>query len=194
MMTDPRSQMTADLIKALTQLYVGNPEAIEVAMQEGEDGSCYFAMRGDPRDDSRLIGRDGSHVQALEFLVKRIGAAQGRIFTFRLLDTKGRHEPYPLPPPQITYDTKRIQNLLSQLLAAIGVEGFYVQAGPGVGPRQTLAYEFVIDIQNRAIAESLTYSLENNLSVIGSIGTLVRTIGRQQGVSLQVRLADRRAA
>jgi predicted RNA-binding protein YlqC (UPF0109 family) len=191
-MNDPRSPTVAVLIHELAQLYVGNPSAIRVEFQDSADGrSCYFVLKGDKRDDSRLIGRDGCHVHALNSLVEQVGRAQGRTFTFRLLTDRGRHEPYEKGESALTYDPRPARDLLCRWLAALGVAGFSVEATPGPGARRSLSFVFEIKIGNMAKAASLTISEEGFPSIVGSLGTLYRAIAQQQGVRFQLNLADR---
>lgn len=175
------------LIQNLTRLYVGKPEEITVRVQEASDGSAaYFALRGSPGDDSRLVGRDGCHVNALMFLVSQVGVEAGKVYTFRLFTSETHEEPWRGPKRLLDYDPSPACSVLQEWLEALGLEDFTVEVGPGEGPRTELSYTFQIKIQDKTLATALTLKGDKGISVIGAIGTLIRAIGKQNGVKLQL--------
>lgn len=190
-MNDVTSAALADYIRQLTTRYVGNPAGIEVAFQDSTDGACYFALRGDQRDDSKLIGQQGSHVNSLNFLIESAGRAQGRTFTFRLHTNEGRHLPYPNGKDALTYDFRQDRDLLCSWLTALGLENFSVEVTPGKGARSRLSFDFEVRIPNYQKALEMTAPV-NGLSKIGALGTLYRAIAMQKGVRFQVTLVERR--
>ena len=187
----PTASDLSELVRELAGLYVGHPDKLQIRFQEAKDGSVYFAMRGTPEDDSRLIGTKGCHVDALKFLIGEIGAAQGRAFTFRLLSTPGSRGQWYPPRDVLDYDPIPARDLLRRILSALGVAEFSVEVNPGSGPRESLFFEFEVKIPDGKIAADLTIGEEDEISVIGAIGTLFRAIAKTNGVRFQVRLADR---
>ena len=174
------------LIQNLTRLYVGKPEEITVKVQESKDGAAYFALKGSPVDDSRLVGRDGSHVNALMFLVNQVGLEAGQVYTFRLFTSETETEPWRSPRKAIDYDPQPAAAVLKDWLEALGLENFTVEVSPGKGPRTELSYTFEIKTRNHELATALKLRGDRGLSVIGAIGTLIRAIGKQNGVHLQL--------
>ena len=183
----------SDHLRQLAQRYVRNPVAIEVGFQESKDGACYFVMRGDPRDDPRLIGRKGDHVDALTALVKRAGEAQNRIFTFRLISKPGQSTNSTPIVDALTYDPTADREILHVWLDLLGAENYRVEVSPGTGPRTKLLFNFEITIPDQVLAESFTKcdGAAHSMSVINAIGTLYRAIAKQKGVQFQVNLSDR---
>lgn len=182
----------AEAIRTLAMRYVGNPHEIEVGFQEGTDGSCYFGLRSDPRDESRLVGKNGSHVKCLKFLVESVGKAHGRVFTFRLHSTDGRHEPWPVMKAALNYDFSQDRDLLCEWLSLLGIEFFTVAVTPGKGPRSGLSFDFEVNIKNHQKALEMTApAAEDGMSKVGALGTLYRAVAMQKGVRFQVTLADR---
>jgi predicted RNA-binding protein YlqC (UPF0109 family) len=189
----PTNEEMCDLVRELAGFYVGSPENVGVRFQEAKDGSVYFAMRGSPEDDSRLVGRAGCHVNALTFLIERAGAAQSRAFTFRLITHPDGASPMYGPRDVLDYDPRPARDLLCRWLSALGVEDFSVEIDSGAGPRRSLFFNFDVKIRDRAKAESLTHSaphVPGDLSVVGALGTIFRAIAKQSGVRFQIRLVD----
>lgn len=186
-----KAQALAELVRDLARLYVGTPASIEVKFQQAADGPVYFAMKGDRTDDSRLVGREGCHVDALAYLIEAIGKRESRVFTFRLITDPDRAEPWQGPRDALEYDPRPAREVLCRWLEALGVEKFSVEVGPGDGARTSLSYNFNVKIPDREKAESLTKSTEGDLSIVGALGTLFRAVSKQAGVRFQIRLADR---
>ena len=185
-------QEIATLIQDLARMYVGKPDQLAVKFQESGDGSSvYFMMRGSQEDDSRLIGRDGSHVDALTYLIQKIGEAEERIYTFRLLTAPERSDPWFPPKDADEYDPTPAKDMLLRILNALkAADVITVTVGPGAGPRTSLSFNFDVKIPDRKAAEALTAST-GGVSTVGAIGTLFRAIAKQAGVRFQIRLADR---
>lgn len=178
-----------DLIEDLTKLYVVNPEAIIVATQESRDGSAYFALKGDPQDDSRLIGRDGCHINSLTFLVKQAGIEQDRDFGLRLITSPVRMHPWEAPRAEVSYDPAPALDIAVRWLGALGVEDFTVTVEPPEEETRQLTFNLTVKIKDRSVAEDLSETVERGQSVIGALGTLLRAVGKQNGVRIQLNLA-----
>lgn len=156
------------------------------------DGSMFFCVRGHKPDESRLIDRDGSHVKALTCLVRQMGKATNRTFTFKLMTTEGRSVSTDAPQDATHYDPAPIRKLLAGFLEALGVQDATIDVNSGEGPTTKLRFNFVIDIPEVEVAEGLTKVNDYGLTIIGALGTLFRAIANQQGVKFQVNLADRK--
>jgi len=179
-----------DLIRSLARCYVGKPDLIEVIHQAATDGSVYFALRGAPDDDSRLVGRSGCHVNALTYLVDQVGRAQDKVFTFRLITKPDGHTPWFPPSAALKYDPTAARELLVRWLSALGLSEFDLSVTPGEGPRRSLFFNFDVACANRAEAEALFATPEGETSIVGALGTLWRAISKQAGVRFQIRLVD----
>ena len=190
----PTTEELADFVREFATFYIGNPENLEIRFQPARDGSaCYFTMQGAPEDDSRLIGRKGCHVNALTYLIKEVGRAQGKVFPFRLITRPDGALPWFPPGDVLDYDPRPARDLLCRWLTFVGADEFSVKINTGPGPRRSLFFNFDVKIASRPKAEALTHpgrGDEEGFSTIGALGTLFRAIARQNGVRLQITLVD----
>lgn len=184
----------ADLVRAFAGLYVRKPTSVEVKYQVANDGAVYFAMKGHREDDSRLVGKDGSHADSLEHLIARVGQRVGKIYTFRLVTDPERYESASPRKDVLEYDPDPACAVLWCWVNALtGGAELQVKVGPGSGPRDMLSFDFEIKIEDRTVAEAMTKpSGPNAISEIAALGTLMRAVARKAGVRFQVRLADRK--
>lgn len=191
LLKNPTASDVADLILSITRLYSVKPAELKVRFQEADDGSAYFMIQPDPQDDSRMIGRQGCHITALDFLVSGVGRAQGRLFTTRLITSPQGGAAWVDQRDVIEYDPRPARELLARWLAALGVSDFEVDVGPGTGPRRSLFFNFEVKVPDReAIAKLTTPRGEAGLFLIGALGTLFRAIAKQNGLRFQITAVD----
>lgn len=190
----PTTQATSDLINELVKSFVEHPEAIKIAAQESDDGlACYWMMKGHPADESILVGFSGSHVDALTFLISEVGAANRESYTFRLLTEKSGEPHASLAPRDVMdYNPARVVGLLSKILKALDIGTFTVRTSAGTGQRRSLTFAFTIEVQDIAAYGVLTDGKPlypngpEDYTVEGSLGTLLRAIGKHDGVRFNV--------
>lgn len=191
-MSTPKTTPTeaVEIIRELVGNYIDQPDALDIKLQETSDGSCYFAMRGAKRDDGKLIGNAGSHVEALSFLVQQMGSVQGKNWTFRLITNPGEKAVSEMRDPRdvLDFDPKPALDFLAKLLYAFGI-AVPITVGPGSGPRNSLTFEFIIWTTTRAAYRELTVppdddpdSVFYDMTIIGAIGTLMRACAKKSGV------------
>jgi len=177
-----------DLILSICSLYVSKPESLEVVANEAKDGSTLFLVRGDPQDDSRLIGRDGSHIISLNFLVQQVGVEQKSVFNLKLLTSDVRVPAYRGKVNSMDYNPQTAREVVESWLFALGVEKLRVSVGPGE-PGNSLSFSLNVEIEDRAKAKSLTVPPKgSNLFIVDALGTLIRAIGKHNGVRLELNL------
>ena len=182
------------LITDLVGAYIERPSELQVVEQETADGKAvYWAIRADPYDNGMVIGFGGGHVDALEFLVERMGEAAGKRFTFRAITdeapgTISRRE----PRTALEYDPTAVLKLLERLIRAVGVNASCI-VGPGngaeKGERNTLRYLFRIVPTTTADSNRLVQvygardpETDRGPNIIGAIGTLFRAMAKRDGV------------
>lgn len=192
---------TENLIHELAAAFVDKPEALEIVSQPALDKAVYFALKGHPGDEGRLVGTGGSHVDALTFLVAMIGRATGEKFTFRLVTCARPDERTTMKPRHVlTYDPERARALLDRLVTALGVTGHLVTADKPNGPQFSLSFTFTIHTANTADRERLINTTKIvifpqtaekpekaiEMRVVEALGTLFRAIARKDGVKLSI--------
>lgn len=184
----PAVKEVAKLIREIASLYVMEPDRLVVETQESSDGrAVYFQLKGSPDDDSRLVGREGCHVNALRFLIDRVGKAQDRAFTFRLHTRRDGISPWHAPKDVLAYDPGPIRDLISRWVSTLGFDDFVVSVGPGPGARTSLSFDFNISIPDEdQVHEMIQISSPETLSIFGALGTLLRAAARQNGCRFQV--------
>lgn len=187
------TNQTKEILRDLCSAFLDHPDALEIEAQEAP-GSCFWQIRGHREDESKLVGRDGSHVRALAFLVGRFGAARSEAHTFKLL-TERRPEPRPplKPKKAIRYDTKPVEGLLVRILSELDLGDFFVTVGPGTGARDVLTFVFSIVVKDPLDVRILTVRPDPNSdeTIVGAIGTLFRAIAKKNGVRFDLAVLER---
>lgn len=171
-----------DLLRSLVASFVSRPEEIQIATQLAEDGACFFALKVAREDESKIVGAGGSHVDALNLLVRAFGAARSRAFTFRAI-TPGPPLAQKLPARDVLeHDPRPALALLNSTLGALDHHA-NVGVGPGSGPRNTLTFVFRIAAGADAY-DALTAPFNGSgCTIIAAIGTLFRAIAKKNGVN-----------
>ncbi len=173
------------LVHEFVASYVDKPEALRVEFQQAETGDVYWMMKGDIDDEGKLVGKEGTHVDALTQIIGAIGRARGSAYTFRLL-TRGGSIKKERPRDVIAYDPKRAHALLIRILVALGV-GARVRVGPGNGPRQSLTFVFTIEsAAPEDYAALVRVDGEFGTTIVAALGTLFRAIAKKDGVRFQI--------
>ena len=185
-----RTEQTLTLIRDLAAGFVDHPEALRVEAQEAEPDSAYFMLKGHAEDVAKLVGKDGTHVDALTFLVSALGIVNGQVYTFRLLTEKRAGTTSDAEPRHaMAYDPAHVQMLLVRIMATLNLEGYAVTVGPGTGPRDCLTFTFDIRVKDSFDYSILTLAHEITradrtlkMALISALGTLFRAIARRNGV------------
>jgi predicted RNA-binding protein YlqC (UPF0109 family) len=196
-----------DLLRDLCSAFVERPELLKVASQESLTGECFFALQGAPEDEPILVGKHGSHVDALTWLVAQFGEAEERAFTFRLVTPGERGEWEPMRRNDATeHDPRPARDLLCRILEAIGATQFSVEVGPGTGARSSLLFIFTIRprdsddharlitprrvVVRPALPECGKYPARPERAIestfLAAVGTLFRAISRKTGARYSV--------
>jgi predicted RNA-binding protein YlqC (UPF0109 family) len=189
-----RTQKTLTLIRDLAAGFVEYPEALRVEAQEAEGTTAYFMLKGHDEDESKLVGKQGCHVDALAFLISAIGIVNGWVYTFRLITAKRMMgQPENGPRDAIAYDPEPARILLARILEALSLVGATVTVGPGAGARDCLSFTFAIRVKDEYQFSILTMRHEIirserplSMALIEAIGTLFRAIARKDGARFRI--------
>lgn len=196
-----------NLIHDIAAAFVDKPESLEIVSQPALDKAVYFALKGDPRDEGRLVGVGGCHVDALTFLVAMMGRAAGEKFTFRLITCARPEERTSMKSNHVTnYDVAPAQRLLSRILAEIGVPDARIQVRAPEGPQFSLSFvlsivtpypaqrDRLLDSTKIVIFPASETKSEKAIEMRGveALGTLFRAIARKDGVKMAIAVEDKR--
>lgn len=193
---------TSCAIVGLVSRFVEKPDALKLEMHASPGGDCYWMLKGDPKDDSKLIGKSGAHVNALTFLLAQLGQAAGHTYSFRLFteDTERRGHFMARAEDPMTYDVEPTRALLESILEMLLAGEFAVQAVPSVGAFAKLTFDFNINLADPADREDLQKTKrlviapatrlrgERSISMttLDAIKTLFEAIANTEGVWFQI--------
>ena len=182
-----------DLILRIARAFVAHPLDLQLTSQESRDGAIYWALECNPEDEPKLIGRAGSHVDAIRYLVTQMGRANVATWTFRLVTTGASCEREKQAQIVATnYDPTEAKNLLMEILCQLEIGGFEVACDNGDGKRTMLAYRFAIWLENPTDRGVLTmrrpfkHGEGDTMSTLDALGTLYRVIGKTAGVKIKI--------
>jgi predicted RNA-binding protein YlqC (UPF0109 family) len=74
-----------DLIREFVKLLVDHPEDVEVREVSGVH-TCLFELKVNKADVGKVVGRKGSHAQALRTLLSALGGKQNKKYTLEILE------------------------------------------------------------------------------------------------------------
>lgn len=177
-----------DTIRDLVGAFVSHPQAIELG-QHAAKNSCLWLLKGHADDEPKLIGRQGSHVGALRFLVGEFGRARGEEHTLRLVTER---QPFKRdranPRAALTFDPAAHVNLLTRILGELPIDMYGVQADPA--PGDLIAFTLRIRVVTETDRKTLTatHDAAGGMTIVGALGTLFRAIGCEHGIRYELKV------
>ncbi len=183
---------TKELLRDLVHAFTMHPGDLELEVQHA-DGAALWMIKGNKEDEPFLVGKGGSHVRALSFLVRCIGLARREKYTFTLITRQAPKVRPPMEPnAAIKHDPSPSQALLVRILEELAIDLFTVSVGPGSGPRNTLTFLFEIFVRDVADYNALTVSPfpDSSETIVGALGTLFRAIAKKNGVRFDIAVAS----
>ncbi len=183
----------SDLLRDLATGFIDKPAELQIASQESRDGAVYFAMKGALDDEPKLIGRAGAHVDALRFIVFKLGRARTRDFSLRLITEGSPRDRRPVEfRDVIEHDPRPARELLFRVIEALEFKTFSVGVSPGDGARTALTFVFDIKVFDGAAVREIVApdpaapaGLES-LTLLTALGTIFRAVAKKSGVRYQV--------
>lgn len=190
----PSSEAAAELFRSLAALLVEKPGALRVACQEADDGAAYFAIKGDPEDEGKLVGKGGSHAAAFRFLAERMGMSIGRPWNLKVITVRDPRMAAARATPlvqfgAVEFDTGPIGKVLLSTLEQLGYQHCIISVGPGSGPRDALTFHFKISgdkIEKLALLHR--WEKRAGMSEEEAITTLLRGIAKRAGVRVEIEI------
>lgn len=179
---------TLELVRALVSSYILHPKKLLLTGSE-IDGRVYLEMRAAFDDQPKLIGKQGSHIKALRFLLREIGLGQNIDYNLTLLEPipGSRGEPEK-PRPVSFYETKEAHELLERAASALVLGQVRVDCARIPGDRPC-SYLFTItprDANDYADLITPDDADPEEQTVIGALGTLFRAYANKAGVQFKI--------
>lgn len=187
---------TKQVLRDLVAAFTIHPEAIQIdAMPGGQ-----WVMKGARHEDEPvLVGKHGSHVRALSFLMRAIGEARGESYSLKLITT---HEPRGgrMAKKKVAdnHDPAPAAELLGRILAELSIGDFMVETEPGEAG-ELLAFNLTIRVRQFADYNALTVApgspspvVVTSETLVGALGTLFRAIAKKIGVRYDLVVARER--
>jgi predicted RNA-binding protein YlqC (UPF0109 family) len=78
--------MTRELIDYLVPWLVDNPDEVEVAEVEGENGATVLEINVHPEDMGKIIGKRGRIIRSLRVLARAAGQRDGNTVLVEVVD------------------------------------------------------------------------------------------------------------
>lgn len=187
----------APIIERLLMALVDDKRSVELNAN-CLPGRINWLFRVNINDTGKVIGKGGSHLRALQLIVRQIGRAAGEEWTANPLDPTGDKREgqagSALTPK--THSNREDRELLCELLTALQIQAEVLSAG-------TVKDGFVFKIEAAgqqhlaALLEShkVDYKLNGEMMVEeanlqGALGSLFRAIARRQGVRYRLTTED----
>lgn len=154
-------------------------------------GRVDWRLRVNVNDHGKVIGRNGSHIRALQYLWAQVGESCGQYFVLRLDENPvGKREPEKRrPTPNPAFSCVGHKALLSDFLDQV------LSERPAIEVRREQArveFVFVIDCERVQDYERLVcVTTETTQTVITELGTLFRAAGHKNGVGFKLEVPKR---
>lgn len=205
--------MTADasrtkaLIRDLAASFTKHPEGIQLRIATAEELSIkrlpptavLWVMYGARQEDEAvLIGKLGSHVRALSFLVRSFGMARNETHLFELITVHApRDRSAMIRNVARTHNPTPAVALLQRILAELSIGAFKVEAATA-GTTEDPAFVLTINVREFVDYSALTVAPFQGASsgaaetIVGALGTLFRAIAKKNGVRYDLVVARER--
>lgn len=181
----PELKPTADFLQNVLSRIVHHPEDVQVIPTVFR-GAVYWEIRANADDQPKLIGRGGTHIRALAFLVAEIGLASGEMYKLKLSEPEhGQRSPAVKPTTPTKYNPVHASKLLLDVTELIFGKDSCSITTTATGNE----FEFAIIMRDAADVPDLRTPYEADpyeLTVIGALGTLWRAWAKKDGVEFTV--------
>lgn len=183
-----QTRSTLELVRALVSSYILHPKKLILEGSEIE-GRIFFEMKAAFDDQPKLIGKSGSHIKALRFLLREIGLAQNVDINLTLLEPTPGPRGEPQAPKAVSfYEPKEAHELLERAACALVLGQVRVDCAKIPGDRPC-SYLFTITPRDMPDYADLITPDDDDpeaQTVIGAIGTLFRAFANKAGVQFKI--------
>jgi predicted RNA-binding protein YlqC (UPF0109 family) len=176
---------TADFLRNILSRIVYHPEDIEILTTIFR-GAVYWNIRANADDQPKIIGKGGTHIRALTFLVAEMGLSADSMYKLKLSEPEhGQRSDSTKPPTPANYNAEPAAELLLAALETIFGKDTATIITTGTG----YAFDFEIRMRDTADVPDLRTPYEDDqyeMTVIGALGTLWRGWAKKDGVEFTI--------
>lgn len=181
-------KQTEDLIRRIITAITYHPECLEIKHTEFK-GAVYWTVKAHADDQPKIIGKGGTHVRALAFLVAEIGLRSDSMYKFKLTEPEHgqRSESTKPTTPQIYSPKKAADTILEVVEAIFGKDSATIKI-PTQSPYDHV-YDFEIQMRDISDVPDLRTPYEDDqyeMTIIGCLGTLWRAWAKRDGVDFTI--------
>ncbi len=182
-------QKNEALIRRLVERFIEHPRSLMISLKEFP-GCVYWTMQAHADDHAKLVGKGGSHYDALRLIIAELGRSSETLYILRRFI-----EPEPAPRRErmarreaVIYDCIPARDLLCELLESMGI-GQFTNTVVSIDQH----YDFHITVRDADDIKFLTESrsdTEHPMTIKDAIATLFRAYANRDGVrfGIEVRL------
>lgn len=173
-----------DLLRRLIEAYTDFPRDLTLTPRILK-GRVDWSIEANINDQGKIVGKQGSHINALKFIFALIGQRHGQQFVLNLRDGSGEREPEilrrPAPP---TYSCSTHRQLLSDVLAAVFEDGLPVIARREGQIAGKPVFVLEIGVERRQDFEVLVN--DSGPALLDALATLFSAAASRDGVAYRV--------
>jgi predicted RNA-binding protein YlqC (UPF0109 family) len=182
---NPDLTKTQNLIRRIISAIIAHPEHLLISPAEFR-GAVYWNVQAHADDQPKIIGKQGSHIRALTFLVAEIGLDADSMYKIKLAEPEigNRSDSTQIQSPT-SYDASLAEQTLLEVIEAIFGPQSATITTTGIG----LAYNFEITLRDHDEVPDLRVPYDGDMyemTIIGSLGTLWRAWAKRDGVNFTV--------
>jgi predicted RNA-binding protein YlqC (UPF0109 family) len=179
------------LLHELISAFIEKPEALTVdVMHEGD--KVVFEVTPHRDDIAMLLGKRGDHLRSLQFVVWRIGKAQGRWYVFNMPKNDERGGSLRADFKAEAYDPELVKGILLEIMKALELPVHVGVEADGKTDDGYLFFVFTITAMEYGSRQILIAPVafgKGTIILTEALGTLLRAIARNSGVVFQLEIA-----
>lgn len=181
---NPDLAKTESLTRRLLNRIIYHPENLEIEHTEFH-GAVYWNVTAHADDQPKIIGKGGTHIRALTFLIAEIGLSADSMYKLKLNEPEVGTRTESTQASPKNYDATPAAQILQEVLESIfGPESVTIRTtGKGFD------FEFEIVMRDTDEVPDLRIPYDNDpneMTIIGSLGTLWRAWAKKDGVNFTI--------
>jgi predicted RNA-binding protein YlqC (UPF0109 family) len=189
MTASAQTEQAENLLRSLLVRFISFPHHLELE-RKAFRGAATWTITCHPDDYGKINGKGGTHLRALEFLVYRLGLVNSEAYGLRLVDSEFRIDGGTAFKDTVEANLANACELLQEWLTALQSECTIVTVASlttrdsykfELYPRGPSDYGDLIAVNSNDVHER---------SLIGSLGTIYRAIGRAAGIDLTIEVKN----
>ncbi len=178
------AQQDRETLLTLIRAFTYRHEALTLEGREFP-GLVEWKLRGAASDQGHLVGKKGSHAQALAFIAKKMGSANGTQYRLSVMEPEeGKREEQEDRPWATELDCEDLQELVTKVLGSCGLDDYWLACD--VVQTAFLTVTLSVHFRDHAEADRMTSKDRNGMSLEASLGTILRAVADVLRVKIQL--------